>query len=87
MKAINDHVLIKAVKQAPKKVGGLLITDHTDTEGRYVNGEVVSISEGFEYVKDGDIVWYDRHAGHSITYDGDLYRVIRIRDIAMVDDC
>ena len=87
MKAVNDYVIVKSKKTGPKKVGGLLITDATDTEGRYNLATVVSISEDFKHVSNGDTVWYDRHAGHDVTFDGDLYRVIKIRDIAMVDDC
>ena len=32
-----------------------------------------------------DIVYYDKHAGHDIGYNDELYRVIRMRDIVLVE--
>ena len=29
---------------------------------------------------------YDQHAGHDIEYDDIMYRVIRLRDVVLVDE-
>ena len=36
-------------------------------------------------VKEGDTIFYDKHAGHDIGYNNELYRVIRMRDIVLVE--
>jgi co-chaperonin GroES (HSP10) len=38
-----------------------------------------------EIVKKGDVIYYDGVAGHDIAYNDQLYRVIRMRDIVLVE--
>ena len=35
MQAINDYVIVDIVKEGPKKVGGLILTDEVDETNRY----------------------------------------------------
>ena len=37
MQAVNDYVIVDIVKEGPKKVGGLILTDETDETNRYKN--------------------------------------------------
>ena len=85
MKAINDYVIVDKVKEGPKKVGGLLLTDNTDKDNRYKKAKIVSVGNLVEIVTKGDVVFYDKHAGHDIGYNDELYRVIRMRDIVLVE--
>ena len=36
-------------------------------------------------IKDKDIVYYDKHAGHDISYKEKLHRVIRSGDVVLVE--
>lgn len=85
MKAINDYVVVDQVKEAPKKVGGLLLTDDTDSDNRYKKATVVSVGNLADIIKEGVMVMYDKHAGHDISYEDILYRVIKLRDIVLVE--
>jgi len=85
MKAINDYVIVDIVKEGPKKVGGLILTDQTDETNRYKKAKIVSVGNLVEMVTRGDIIYYDALAGHDISYDNDMYRVIRARDIVIVE--
>ena len=85
MKAINDYVIVDKVKEGPKKVGGLLLTDDTDKDNRYKKAKIVSVGNMVEIVTKGDVVFYDKHAGHDIGYNDELYRVIRMRDIVLIE--
>tara|TARA_R110001592_G_scaffold33581_5_gene116244 strand:- start:3065 stop:3322 length:258 start_codon:yes stop_codon:yes gene_type:complete len=85
MKAINNYVVVKKIKDKPKKVSGLILTDSTDTDNRYKRGTIVSIGNLVEQVKDKDIVFYDKHAGHDITYNNSIHRVIKSSDIVLVE--
>ena len=38
-----------------------------------------------EIVKEGDSIYYDGVAGHDIAYNDTMYRVIRARDIVIVE--
>ena len=85
MKAVNHYVVIDKIKETEKKVGGLILTEDTDKDVRYFKGKVVSIGNLVEAVNEEDVVWYDRHAGHGIEYDGKFYFVIKASDIVLVD--
>ena len=37
-----------------------------------------------EGVKENDTIYYDRHAGHGIEYDDNLYQVIKQQDVVLV---
>jgi co-chaperonin GroES (HSP10) len=86
MKAINDYIVIDRVKEGPKKVGGLLLTDDTDSDNRYKKAKVVSVGDLANVIKVGMMVMYDKHAGHDITYNDLLYRVIKLRDVVLADE-
>tara|TARA_R110000796_G_scaffold205447_1_gene321448 strand:+ start:1859 stop:2116 length:258 start_codon:yes stop_codon:yes gene_type:complete len=85
MKAVNYYVVIDKIKEAEKKVGGLILTEDTKEDVRYFRGTVVSTGDLVEAISDGDIVWYDRHAGHGIEYNDKFYFVIKASDIVLVD--
>ena len=85
MQAINDYVIVDKIKEEPKKISGLILTDKTDEDNRYKKASIISVGNLVEGVKNGDVIFYDRHAGHDIGYDDKLYRVIRARDIVLVE--
>ena len=85
MQAVNDYVIVDKIKEGPKKVGGLILTDETDETNRYKKANIISVGEMVEVVKTGDSIYYDAIAGHDIAYGDSLYRVIRARDIVIVE--
>ena len=85
MQAINDYVIVDIIKEEPKKVSGLILTDETDESNRYKKANIISVGNLVEVVKKGDSIFYDKHAGHDIGYNDKLYRVIRMRDIVLVE--
>ena len=85
MQAINDYVIIDIIKEGPKKVGGFILTDDTDETNRYKKANIISVGELVGVVKTGDSIYYDAIAGHDIAYNDNMYRVIRARDIVIVE--
>jgi len=85
MQAINDYVIVDIIKKGPKKVGGLILTDETDESNRYRKANVVSVGNDVPIVKKDDTIYYDGVAGHDIAYNDTMYRVIRSRDIVLVE--
>ena len=85
MQAVNDFVIINIVKDGPKKVGGFILTDDTDETNRYKKANIISVGNLVEVVKTGDSIYYDAVAGHDISYNDSMYRVIRARDIVIVE--
>ena len=85
MKAINDYIIVEKIKEGHKKVSGLILTDDTDSDNRYKKAKVISVGNLADIVKEGSVVMYDMHAGNDVAYDDMLYRVIKLRDIVLVE--
>lgn len=86
MRALNNYVLIKPIEEKEiKSSGGLLITESTKKEVRYYKGRVLSYGNHTEGLKEGDIVYYDKIAGHEVDYKKSRFKVIRIQDVVMVE--
>jgi len=85
MKAVNNYIIINKIKQEPKKSNGLIITDNHTKDIRYLKGKIISIGELTEGLNEGDIIYYDRHAGHGIELDDTLFHVIRQQDVVLVE--
>tara|TARA_R100001163_G_C4982220_1_gene137926 strand:+ start:37 stop:294 length:258 start_codon:yes stop_codon:yes gene_type:complete len=85
MQAVNNYIIVEKIKIEPKKVAGLIMTEDIDTDNRYIKAKVISIGNLVEGVKDNDIVYYDKHAGHGVQYKDILYQVIRSGDVVLID--
>ena len=85
MKAVNHYIIVKNIKTEPKKVAGLIMTEELDDDNRYIKAEVISIGNLVEGIKEKDIVYYDKHAGHGVQYKSILYHVIRSGDVVLID--
>ncbi len=85
MKAINYYIVIDKIKEAPKTVAGLELTEIQNTDIRYLKAEVISAGDKVDYIKEGSVVRYDKHAGHGIEWNDRMYHVITINDIVLVE--
>ena len=56
---------------------------HVD-DVRYLKAKIISAGNMTEGIKKGDIIYYDRRAGHGIEYNDSLYQVIKQFDIVLV---
>jgi len=85
MKAVNNYMIVEKIKTEPKKVAGLIMTEDLDKENRYIKANVISVGNLVEGIKDNDVVYYDKHAGHGVQYKDKLYQVIRSVDVVLID--
>ena len=85
MKAINNYIIVQKIKQGPKTVGGLILTEDVDVDNRYIKATAISVGNLVEGIKNNDVVFYDKHAGHGVQYKDTLYQVIKSGDVVLVD--
>ena len=85
MKAVNYYLVVENIKEKPKQIAGLDIMESVDEDNRYVRAKVISIGNLVEGVKENDVVYYDKHAGHSIQHKDILYYVIKVGDVVLID--
>jgi len=85
MKAINNYIVVQKIKQGPKTVGGLILTEDVDVDNRYIKATAISVGNLVEGISEKDVVYYDKHAGHGVQYKDTLYQVIKSGDVVLVD--
>ena len=85
MKAVNNYIIVEKIKLEQKKVAGLIMTEKTDDDNRYIKAKVISVGNLVEGINEKDIVYYDKHAGHGVQYKETLYHVIRSGDVVLID--
>ena len=85
MKAINYYIIIEKIKEAPKKVGGIELTEKQDTDVRYLKAKVISVGDKIEGINKNDVIRYDKHAGHGIEWNDKMYYVITINDVVLIE--
>jgi co-chaperonin GroES (HSP10) len=85
MKAVSYYLVIAKIKEKPKETSGFILSESQSEDIRYLKGEVISVGEAISNVKEGDIVWYDKHAGHGIEFDGKYYYVIKYSDVVILE--
>jgi co-chaperonin GroES (HSP10) len=85
MKAVNNYIIIKKIKESTKMVGGLELTEKQNSDVRYLKAEVISCGPLVIGVEAGDIIRYDKHAGHGIEWNQELFHAISIGDVVIVE--
>ena len=85
MRANNTYILVEEIKQGTIKVGWLILTEDVDEVNRYIQANVISVGNLVEGIKEKDVVYYDKHAGHGIQHEDILYYVIQSRDVVLID--
>ena len=84
MRAINRYIIVRAISEEVVSSSGLLLSSDDVNEMRYKKAKVHNVGTAVEGIKDGDYIYYDKSAGHSIVLDGDKYTVILDRDVVVV---
>ena len=85
MKAVNNYIIIEQIKEEPKKVAGLILTENVDDDNRYLKAKVISIGNLVEGIDEKDVVYFDKHAGHGIQHKDKFYHVIKQMDVVLID--
>jgi chaperonin GroES len=85
MRAIGKCLIIEKIKEGTTKTkGGLMLAESQREDIRYIRAKVLKIGDEVVGVKEGDEIFYDRHAGHKIEVDKDTFHVIRLGDVVVV---
>lgn len=84
MKAINKYVIIDYIKEEPVKTDGLILDARHQDDVRYRKGKVISVGNYVEGLNEEDLIYYDKHAGYGIEFDGKLLFVIKEQDVVVV---
>ena len=56
MQAVNNYIIVQKIKQGPKTVGGLILTEDVDADNRYIKANVISVGNLVEGINEKDSV-------------------------------
>lgn len=84
MKALNDFIIISKVVEEHKTTGGLLMTAEDTKELRYQRGTVISFGHMVDSVKEQVDIYYDKVNAFDVRMNGELFTMIRERDLIAV---
>tara|TARA_R100000234_G_scaffold32951_1_gene19356 strand:+ start:313 stop:573 length:261 start_codon:yes stop_codon:yes gene_type:complete len=86
MRAVSYYIIVKDIKEKPAKIAGLDLTEKlTKDEARYKKATVISVGNDVIGIVNKNVIYYDGHAGHNITYKDNIYKVIRMQDVVLVE--
>jgi len=83
-KVLGTYVLITPVKEQVTSVSGLELSIEDSNQLRYKQGVVVQAGLEAGMLEEGDKIYYDSRAGHSMMLNGITYSLITVRDVSVV---
>jgi co-chaperonin GroES (HSP10) len=86
MKAVGSYIIVKDEEVIQKNDLGLIITEESDNNIRYIIGEVVSAGADVKEVEVGVRVYFDKIAGSNLRVNGIKFKAIRERDVVVILD-
>jgi len=84
MKAVGKYIVITEIKEQITTDSGILLTSEDNNQLRYKKGTIVIPGTDVDTVSEGDTVYYDRAAGHTMMLNDNLVTIITERDIVVV---
>lgn len=84
MKPIGKYLVIKQIEEQQKTESGLLLNDD-QVAIRYRRATVVAVGTDITAIAAGDVVHFDRVAGHTMILGGEALTVILERDVVLVE--
>ncbi len=87
MKAIGRNIIIRKEKEGTTETkGGLLLAETQREDIRYTKATIVSTGDegAAAGLKKDSKVYFDRHAGHKIEVEKEIYHLIKLQDVVVV---
>jgi co-chaperonin GroES (HSP10) len=84
MKPIGKYIAIEPIAEEIKTSSGLVLSAQDVGDFRYRKGTVVAPGTEVTQIKAGDVIFYDRGAGHSMMIDEKVITIIREPDVVVV---
>jgi len=86
MRAVGDYIIVNDEEIQQTNSLGLVITEQSDKNIRYIVGKVVTVGGDVKEIRPDSVVYFDKVAGSSFRYKGDKYKAIRERDVVITVD-
>ena len=84
MTPIGKYIVINKIKEEKKTKSGLLLSQEDVESFRYQKAKVIKPGTEVSVIKDGDIIFFDKSAGHSMFINDETFTIISERDVVVV---
>ena len=84
MKAVGKYIVITEIKEQQKTESGILLTSDDSNLLRYKKGLIKIPGTDVGVVSSGDVIYYDKNAGHKMMLEEEVVTIISERDIVVV---
>jgi co-chaperonin GroES (HSP10) len=84
MKPIGKYIAIEPISEEVKTSGGLVLSAQDVGDFRYRKGTVICPGTEVTQIKSGDVIFYDRGAGHTMMINEMVITIIREPDVVVV---
>lgn len=86
MKAVGNFIILRDEEVVQENELGLIMTEKSDNNIRYVIGEVITVGENVKEVTPGQFVYFDKISGSELRIKGEKYKAIREQDVVVTMD-
>ena len=83
-KPINKYIVVQKLEEELKTESGLLLSQEDANNFRYAKAKVVKVGSNVDVINDGDLIYYDKSAGHTMLIEDEPYTIIREADVVVV---
>ena len=83
MKAVGNFIIITDDEVIQKNDLGLIITEQSDLNIRYIIGKVITVGDLVKEVEPGNFVYFDKVAGSDLRVKGKKFKAIREQDVVV----
>jgi co-chaperonin GroES (HSP10) len=84
MKVLNKFIIIEKSSTPSERASGLLMTMDDTKELRYNKANVVNVGPLVSGISEGDVVYFDKAAGHDVLISDNRFTVIQEKDVVCV---
>lgn len=84
MKPINKYIVIDPIDEQLVSSSGLILSTEDAKAFRYKKATVVESGNQVDTINKGDVIYYDKNAGHSMMIGDSTYTIILERDVVVV---
>ena len=84
MKPIGKNIIIKTIEEEIKTSSGLLLSSEDTNLLRYKKGVIIKSGTEVGFLKEGDLIFYDKRAGYSMIIKDDVFTIIQEKDVVVV---
>ena len=77
MKAVGKYIVVTEIEEQQKTESGILLTSEDSNQLRYKKGLILLPGTEVSVVNEGDIIYYDKAAGHKMMLHEDMVSIIQ----------